>query len=47
MKEEEEEEGERRIKPGHSLIHAVVREGNKGKTTGRRGRGSMHTLTNT
>lgn len=40
MKEEEEEEGERRIKPGHSLNHAVIREGNKEKTTGRRGGGA-------
>lgn len=42
-KEEEEEEGERRIKPRHSLLHAVAGEGNKRQQ--RRGGGHMHTLT--
>lgn len=41
MKEEEEEEGERRIKPKHSLLHAVAGKGNKEKTTEEEGR-RMH-----
>lgn len=36
--EEEEEEGERRIKPKHPLLHAVAGKENKQKTTEEEGR---------